>query len=317
MPLQVIHTTLQKKISKSSLNTWAQLLRTTGSVTRNKSTYAKQGRRYRFSDEQLAVMKDIVTNDPSIFLDELQLKMENITGERVAKSTIWRELHKRLGLTLHKTCSVDPHQSAEDRAGYVAKIAGIPPECLVFIDASGIESKDTFRKCGLAKRGQQTQREVRSRERLRWTILPAVAECGMIAAMVFKGSVEHVHVEQFLKRNLLPVMNEYPEPYSVLVMDNARIHHTDLIEAMCREAGILLIFLPAYSPDLNPIEEAFSVMKQKIQHEQVWETMIDKSDYMQNVAGRVMTRKLLRTLFSNSGYANDHYWTHLDQRESF
>ncbi|KAG0148166.1 hypothetical protein CROQUDRAFT_431594 [Cronartium quercuum f. sp. fusiforme G11] len=50
---------------------------------------------------------------------------------------------------------------------------------------------------------------------------------------------------------------------------------------------------------------------------QVWETMIDKSDYMRDVAGRVMTRKLLHTLFSNSGYANDHYWTHLDQRESF
>ncbi|KAG0142814.1 hypothetical protein CROQUDRAFT_29866, partial [Cronartium quercuum f. sp. fusiforme G11] len=78
-------------------------------------------------------MKDIVTNNPSIFIDELQLKMENITGERVAKSTIWWELHMRLGLTLHKTRSVDPHQSAGDQADYVAKIAGIPPECLVFI----------------------------------------------------------------------------------------------------------------------------------------------------------------------------------------
>ncbi|KAG0143723.1 hypothetical protein CROQUDRAFT_677288, partial [Cronartium quercuum f. sp. fusiforme G11] len=104
--LQVIQTTLQQKILKSSLNTWAQLLRTTGSVTCNKLTYAKLGRCYQFSDEQLAVMKDIFTNDPSIFIDKLQLKMENVTGERVAKSTIWWELHKCLGFTLHKTCSV-------------------------------------------------------------------------------------------------------------------------------------------------------------------------------------------------------------------
>ncbi|KAG0139278.1 hypothetical protein CROQUDRAFT_54956, partial [Cronartium quercuum f. sp. fusiforme G11] len=109
------------------------LLRTTGSVTCDKSMYAKQGRHYRFSDEQLAVMKDIVTNDPSIFIDELQLKMENITGERVAKLTIWWELHKHLGLTLHKTHSVDPHQRPENWVDYVAKIVGIPPECLVFI----------------------------------------------------------------------------------------------------------------------------------------------------------------------------------------
>ncbi|KAG0152114.1 hypothetical protein CROQUDRAFT_35626 [Cronartium quercuum f. sp. fusiforme G11] len=95
--------------------------------------YAKMGRPYQFSDEQLTVMKDIVTNNPLIFLDKLQLKMENVTGERVAKSTIWWELHKCLGFTLHKTCSVDLCQSAEDWADYVARIAGIPPECLVFI----------------------------------------------------------------------------------------------------------------------------------------------------------------------------------------
>ncbi|KAG0148683.1 hypothetical protein CROQUDRAFT_654514 [Cronartium quercuum f. sp. fusiforme G11] len=60
VPLYVIQNTLQKKISKSSLNTWARLLRTTGSVMRDKSTYAKMGRRLRFSDEELAVMNDMV-----------------------------------------------------------------------------------------------------------------------------------------------------------------------------------------------------------------------------------------------------------------
>ncbi|KAG0141702.1 hypothetical protein CROQUDRAFT_24403, partial [Cronartium quercuum f. sp. fusiforme G11] len=67
-----------------------------------------------------------------------------------------------------------------------------------------------------------------------WTVLPAVAECGVIAAMVLKGSVEHVHIEQFLKRDLLPVMNEYPQPYSVLVLENAHIHHGDLNQSICQ-----------------------------------------------------------------------------------
>ncbi|KAG0151345.1 hypothetical protein CROQUDRAFT_36812, partial [Cronartium quercuum f. sp. fusiforme G11] len=44
VPLYVIQTTLQKKISKSSVNTWAWLLRTTGSVIQDKSTYANMGR---------------------------------------------------------------------------------------------------------------------------------------------------------------------------------------------------------------------------------------------------------------------------------
>ncbi|KAG0145576.1 hypothetical protein CROQUDRAFT_30310, partial [Cronartium quercuum f. sp. fusiforme G11] len=68
-----------------------------------------------------------------------------------------------------------------------------------------------------------------------WTILPAVTEGGMIAAMTCKGSVERVHVEMFLKWDLLPVMNPYPAPYSVLILDNAKIHHGDLIHQLCHE----------------------------------------------------------------------------------
>jgi transposase len=44
-------------------------------------------------------------------------------------------------------------------------------------------------------------------------------------------------------------------------MDNATIHHTERIEQMCRNAGIKLIYLPLYSPDLNPIKEFFAELK--------------------------------------------------------
>jgi len=57
-------------------------------------------------------------------------------------------------------------------------------------------------------------------------------------------------------------MNPYPGPRSVLVMDNAPIHKSEQLAQMCRERGVILEFLPPYSPDLNPIEEAFSAIKQ-------------------------------------------------------
>ena len=56
----------------------------------------------------------------------------------------------------------------------------------------------------------------------------------------------------------LPQMNPYPEPRSVLVLDNCRIHHNEALVDMVRAAGCLILYLPAYSPDLNPIEESFS-----------------------------------------------------------
>ena len=48
---------------------------------------------------------------------------------------------------------------------------------------------------------------------------------------------------------------------SVLVMDNAAIHHVEAVIDLLIAAGILIRFLPPYSPDLNPIEEAFSKVK--------------------------------------------------------
>jgi transposase len=44
-------------------------------------------------------------------------------------------------------------------------------------------------------------------------------------------------------------------------MDNASFHHTERIEQMCAEAGVRLLYLPPYSPDLNPIEEFFAELK--------------------------------------------------------
>jgi hypothetical protein len=44
-------------------------------------------------------------------------------------------------------------------------------------------------------------------------------------------------------------------------MDNASFHHSEQIESMCREAGVKLVYLPPYSPDLNPIEEFFAELK--------------------------------------------------------
>lgn len=48
---------------------------------------------------------------------------------------------------------------------------------------------------------------------------------------------------------------------SVLVMDNASFHHSDGIKQMCLDAGVKLVYLPPYSPDLNPIEEFFAELK--------------------------------------------------------
>ena len=66
--------------------------------------------------------------------------------------------------------------------------------------------------------------------------------------------------EDFIAQ-LLKHCEKWPKPKSVLVMDNASFHHSEQIEQRCSEAKVKLVFLPPYSPDLNPIEEFFAELK--------------------------------------------------------
>jgi transposase len=59
----------------------------------------------------------------------------------------------------------------------------------------------------------------------------------------------------------MPLCSTYPGPLSVLVLDNARIHHNNKILALADWFGVRIEYLPPYSPDLNPIKEAFSQIK--------------------------------------------------------
>lgn len=91
-------------------------------------------------------------------------------------------------------------------------------------------------------------------------MLPALTLDGILYSDVCFGAFSGDSFLAFLD-DLLAVMNPYPQPHSVLVLDNCAIHHVDGVEERCHNAGVKLVYLPPYSPDLNPIEEAFSAFK--------------------------------------------------------
>jgi transposase len=95
---------------------------------------------------------------------------------------------------------------------------------------------------------------------------------------VREGAYDADSFNRFI-RDLMPYMNPWPQPRSVLVMDNCSIHHGPEVAALCAEryvsfhalffvlkakpcySGVRLYYLPPYSPDLNPIEESFAYLK--------------------------------------------------------
>src|SRR4051794_41212380 len=79
----------------------------------------------------------------------------------------------------------------------------------------------------------------------------------MRPAMTVEGGTDTAVFATYLERFLLPALS----PGMVIVVDNAGAHKPDRIRALIEAAGCELVFLPAYSPDLSPIEEAASLIK--------------------------------------------------------
>ena len=87
---------------------------------------------------------------------------------------------------------------------------------------------------------------------------------GIHDVVLFEGNVNGTRFEDFVKNCLLPVLQPFNwvNKHSVLILDNASIHHVDnVVKLIEDQAGARILFLPPYSPDLNPLEEAFSQVK--------------------------------------------------------
>lgn len=101
----------------------------------------------------------------------------------------------------------------------------------------------------------------------RWSSISSMSIEGPQSNYLINTSDESINAATFLhvlQYDILPVMNPYPGIRSVLILDNCRIHQKFLIYAMCarKEGGpVLVLFLPPYSPDFNPIEKMFNNVK--------------------------------------------------------
>ena len=97
----------------------------------------------------------------------------------------------------------------------------------------------------------------------RWSLLPAFTIDGYLDWMIVQSSITAALFNDLVQYQVLPHCTPYAGggPRSVLIMDNAKIHCNEELKRICSEAGVLLEYLPPYSPDLNPIETSFAVLK--------------------------------------------------------
>ena len=111
---------------------------------------------------------------------------------------------------------------------------------------------------GRAPRGQRLVEKVPHGHGKTSTVIAALDHCGMRCAMTVDGPVNAQVFTAFVERVLTPVL----KPGDIVVMDNLSSHKVPAVRQQIEDARAALLYLPPYSPDLNPIESAFAKLKQ-------------------------------------------------------
>ena len=127
---------------------------------------------------------------------------------------------------------------------------------LVFLDESGVNTNLT-RLYGRAPGKERVVDRVPLNKPKNTTILSSVRLDGSVAYTTYSGGTTGDKFLEYLKETLIPTL----KPWDIVIMDNLRTHHMEEVRFLLAEAHVMLIYLPPYSPDLNPIEMMWSKVK--------------------------------------------------------
>ena len=94
---------------------------------------------------------------------------------------------------------------------------------------------------------------------------------GVLYYELFHGSFNRERFTAFIEC-LIGQINRFPAPQSVILLDNASIHHNGDIQAIYDEVGVIIEYLPPYSPNLNPIELVFHELKEWMRYNRAMAT---------------------------------------------
>jgi len=154
---------------------------------------------------------------------------------------------------------------AEARRTWREELAGIDPGRLVFVDETGIDTR-MARTHARAARGRRAPGKVPWGRWERLTVVGALAlDGGVIASMSIAAATGTAVFLAFVEQVLAPALRDRPD--AIVIMDNLPAHKAEAVRDALDRAGLRHRHLPPYSPDLNPIEQAWSKLKTRLRAE--------------------------------------------------
>ena len=142
------------------------------------------------------------------------------------------------------------------RRSWIRIVRHLDARRLVFIDESGANIT-LARRYGRAPRDHRCHGSAPRNYDENLTLFASLSLEGMQAAMLLDGAADTASFQVYVEHILVPTLR----PRQLVILDNLSVHKQAPIRAAIEAAGCRVLFLPAYSPDFNPIEQAFSKIK--------------------------------------------------------
>lgn len=145
---------------------------------------------------------------------------------------------------------------AAHRQAWFNSQSALDPDKLIFIDETGASTK-MARRYGRALRSARCEAAVPHGHWKTTTFTAGLRRTGLCAPMILEGAMDGSAFKAYIEQVLVPELR----PGDIVIMDNLSTHKMVNVRQAIEGAGAELRYLPAYSPDLNPIEQAFSKFK--------------------------------------------------------
>lgn len=247
-------------VDRSTVCRTVDLFYRTGNIT--KKAYDSSNLPRKLTDLVKLILIQLILERPGIYIRELQAEIKEITGSDISAGSICNFFHAQ-GFSRQKMQLVAKQRCNSLRLAYATEVSIYNVDMFVFVDETGADRRDALRKYAYSWRGSPAK-SCKLLVRVEHITALALMSCsGILDCKIVRGSVNGEVFYNFVQSNILPHLMPFngTNPHSVVVLDNATIHHIDGIKGMIEEVGALVLFLPPYSPDYNPIEEAFGKVK--------------------------------------------------------
>ena len=200
------------------------------------------------------------------------------------------------GIDAKKKTTVAREQDQEERAAWRTEAIALDPAVLVFLDETSTPTTLTP-LMARSPRGQRAIGIVPLGRREQVSLLATLTPNGFGAALSIPGAINRNAFDSFIIKMLIPTLRQG----QIVLCDNLPVHKRARAREALEAAGCTLRFLPRYSPDFNPIEQAFAKLKQNLRRAsaRTIDTVIDAT----GVAMTTVTANDARAFFADAGFA--------------